>query len=63
MGMADVMFASICTRFTSYDVDLDPVCEAYRDRVMARPEMLEWIAEAQQEPELVSELEVVDGEF
>ncbi len=40
MGMADVMFASICTRFTSYDVD--PVCKAYRDRVMARPDMRGW---------------------
>ncbi len=62
MGLADAMFAPVCTRFTTYDVDLDPVCEAYRERIMARPEMLEWIAEARREPELVSELEV-DGEF
>ena len=62
MGLADVMYAPVCTRFTTYDVDLDPVCEAYRDRVLARPEMADWIAEAKLEPELVSELEV-DGEF
>ncbi len=60
--LADAMFAPVCTRFTTYDVDLDPVSEAYRDRIMALPEMREWIAEAKQEPELVSELEV-DGEF
>lgn len=62
MGLADAMFAPVCTRFTTYDVDLDPVCGAYRDRIMARPEMAEWIAEARREPELVSELEV-EGEF
>ena len=63
MGVADAMFAPVCTRFATYDVDLDPVCAAYRTRVLARPEMAEWTAEARREPELVSELEVVDGEF
>ena len=63
MGLADAMFAPVCTRFATYDVDLDPVCAAYSARVLARPEMVEWIAEAKLEPELVSELEVVDGEF
>ena len=62
MGLADAMYAPVCTRFATYDVDLDPVCEAYRDRVLGRPEMAEWIAEAKREPEMVSELEV-DGEF
>ena len=62
MGLADAMYAPVCTRFTTYDVDLEPVCSAYRNRVLARPEMAEWIAEAKLEPELVSELEV-DGEF
>ena len=60
--LADAMFAPVCTRFTTYDVDLDPVCEAYRDRIMALPDMRAWIDEAKKEPELVSELEV-DGEF
>jgi glutathione S-transferase len=62
MGLADAMFAPVCTRFATYDVDLDPVCEVYRDRILGRPEMLEWTEEARREPELVSELEV-DGEF
>ncbi len=63
MGLADAMFAPVCTRFATYDVDLDPVCAGYRDRVLGRPEMVEWIAEAKLEPEMVSELEVLDGEF
>lgn len=62
MSLADAMFAPVCTRFTTYDVDLDPVCEAYRDRIMGLPDMVAWIAEAKLEPELVSELEV-EGEF
>jgi glutathione S-transferase len=62
LTLADAMFAPVCTRFTTYDVDLDAVSEAYRDRIMALPDMREWIAEAQKEPEMVSELEV-EGEF
>ena len=60
--LADAMFAPVCTRFTTYDVDLDPVCEAYRDRIMGLADMQAWIEEAKKEPELVSELEV-EGEF
>ncbi len=60
--LADAMFAPVCTRFTTYDVDLDPVCAAYRERIMALPDMQAWIAEAKLEPEMMSELEV-EGEF
>jgi len=60
--MADAMFAPVCTRFTTYDVALDTVSERYRAHLMALPDMRDWIAEAQDEAELVSELEV-DGEF
>ena len=60
--VADAMFAPVCTRFTTYDVDLDPMSEAYRAQVMMLPEMLAWIADAKREPELVSELEM-EGEF
>ena len=63
MGLADAMFAPVCTRFATYDVDLDAVCSAYSARVLERQEMVEWTDEAKREPELVSELEVVDGEF
>ncbi len=62
MSVADAMFAPVCTRFATYDVDLDPMSEAYKDRILALPDMVEWTAEAKKEPELVSELEV-EGEF
>ncbi len=62
MSVADAMFAPVCTRFATYDVDLDAVSEAYKDRILALPDMVEWTTEAKKEPELVSELEV-EGEF
>ena len=57
-GMADAMFAPVATRFVTYGVKLDKTCAAYRDRIMALPEMQEWIADAQLEPEAVEELDV-----
>jgi glutathione S-transferase len=56
--VADAMYAPVCTRFATYDVKLDPVCAAYRDRILALPEMVEWTAAAQLEPDEVEELEV-----
>ncbi len=62
MSVADAMFAPVCTRFATYDVDLDPVSEAYKEHILALPDMVEWIEAAKLEPEMVSELEV-EGEF
>lgn len=58
--MADAMFAPVCTRFRTYDVKLDRKCDAYCDRVLSTPPMIEWIAAAKAEPE---ELEELDVEF
>jgi glutathione S-transferase len=57
-GLADAMYAPVCTRFVTYDVALDAVCAGYRDRIIALPEMKEWTAEALGEPDEVEELEV-----
>ncbi len=54
---ADAMYAPVATRFVTYDVKLDPVSTAYRDHIMAMPEMIEWIAAARLEPEEIEELE------
>jgi len=56
--VADAMYAPVVTRFRSYDVALDAVCDAYCTHVMGWPAMQEWIAAAQQEPEQIEELEV-----
>jgi glutathione S-transferase len=55
--LADAMYAPVATRFVTYDVKLDPVSAGYRDRIMAMPEMREWIEAAKMEPEEIEELE------
>jgi glutathione S-transferase len=57
---ADAMYAPVCTRFSTYDVKLDPASAAYCRRILAWPLMLEWTAAARAEPE---ELEELDVEF
>jgi glutathione S-transferase len=54
---ADAMFAPICSRFLTYDVQLDPACAAYRDAVLALPDVVEWAALAAAEPQELVELE------
>jgi len=56
--MADAMYAPVATRYVTYDVKLDRVCAAYRDRIMAWSHMQEWIAAAKDEPLQIDELEV-----
>jgi glutathione S-transferase len=56
--MADAMYAPVCTRFATYDVPLDIVCSAYRDRILALPYVQEWTAIALSEPDEVEELDV-----
>jgi glutathione S-transferase len=58
--MADAMYAPVATRFKTYDVRLDPVSAEYAERLLALPEMIEWTAAAQLEPDEVEEL---DAEF
>jgi glutathione S-transferase len=57
-GLADAMYAPVCTRFVTYHVALDSECAAYRDRIVSLPQMREWKAAALQEPDEVEELEV-----
>ena len=57
-SLADAMYAPVVTRFLTYDVALDATCNAYGERIMAWPDMAEWVAEAKREPEDIDELEV-----
>ncbi len=56
--MADAMYAPVVTRFRSYDVKLDSVCEAYAAHIMAWPDLQEWTAAAMEEPEQIEELDI-----
>jgi glutathione S-transferase len=58
--MADAMFAPVCSRLTTYNVELDPLSQAYVTTVLSLPEMAEWIDAAQAEPDEIIEL---DAEF
>ncbi len=57
-GLADAMFAPVCTRFVTYDVPLNEVCGAYCRTILAMPEMKEWIEGAMAEPDEFLELDV-----
>jgi glutathione S-transferase len=48
--IADAMFAPVTTRFTTYGVDLDDVCQAYVDAVAALPAMKAWTEAGTAEP-------------
>jgi glutathione S-transferase len=60
LTMADAMYAPVCTRFRTYCVELDSDADAYCERIMNLPTMLEWIEAAKLEPEEMPEL---DAEF
>jgi glutathione S-transferase len=55
--VADAVFAPICSRFATYAVALDAPCAAYRDTVLALPDVVEWTALAATEPQDLVELE------
>jgi glutathione S-transferase len=55
---ADAMYAPVCARFRTYDVQLDVASAAYRDTVLSLPEMVEWTALAAAEPDEIEELDV-----
>ncbi len=57
-SMADAMYAPVVTRFLTYDVKLDRQCSAYCARIMALPEMVEWIKAAKREPDEIDELDM-----
>ena len=57
-GMADAMYAPVCTRFLTYDVKLDSECAAYCRAIMNLPYMQDWVAAAKAEHEEVLELDV-----
>ncbi len=58
LGMADAMYAPVVTRFLTYDVALDDECAAYGRRIMALPDMVEWVEAARAEPDEIEELDV-----
>lgn len=56
--IADCFYAPVVTRFRTYDVKMEGQCEAYCKQIMTWPDMREWFAAAQREPEHIDELDV-----
>ncbi|HEX5077557.1 MAG TPA: glutathione S-transferase family protein [Geminicoccaceae bacterium] len=57
-GAADAMYTPVASRFRTYGVALDPICQAYADAVLTWPAFLEWQAAAVEEPWVIPEDEV-----
>jgi len=57
-SMADAMYAPVCTRFLTYDVQIDADGAAYCRAIMRWPAMAQWVEAAKREPAEVEELEV-----
>ena len=49
-GLADAFYAPVVSRFRTYGLKLDGVCQAYSDAVLDWAPMRDWIAAAQAEP-------------
>jgi len=50
------MYAPVCTRFLTYDVQLDSDCAGYCEQIMALPDLIEWYDAAVHEPDEIEEL-------
>lgn len=53
-SLADAMYAPVVSRFATYGVALDPLCQAYADTLWQLPAMQEWLDAAQQESEVIN---------
>lgn len=54
---AAAVYAPVVLRFCTYEVKVDPVCQAYADTILALPAMQEWLASAIAESEVISAFE------
>jgi glutathione S-transferase len=55
--LADAMYAPVCGRFATYDVQLDGSPADYCKAIFGLPAMIEWVEAAKSEPDEVEELE------
>ena len=57
-SMADAMYAPVCSRFRTYHIKLDHLCDDYCETILSIPAVAEWMEEARNEPEQLDELDV-----
>ena len=56
-SIADAMYAPVVLRLTGYGIPLAGPEEAYARTVLKHPNLIEWIAAAQQEQQVLTEYE------
>ncbi|MDJ1185479.1 glutathione S-transferase family protein [Roseofilum casamattae] len=59
-SLADTMYAPVVSRFTTYGVTLDPICQAYSDAIWNLPAMQEWRDAAWSEAEVIEDFDLAD---
>jgi len=59
--IADAMYAPVVTRFRTYGIELDPVCEAYADAIWELPAMIAWCEAAAKETIVIDKFEYEPG--
>lgn len=55
---ADAMFAPVVIRFSGYGIRCDERGSAYVESVLGHPALQEWMNQAQEEPEIIEDMEV-----
>lgn len=56
--IADAMYAPVVSRFKTYGVELDDICRAYSDSVLALPAVKDWYADAAAETWIIDKYEL-----
>ena len=57
-SIADAMFAPVALRFAGYNITLDGVVKDYVQTVLEQPCVIEWIAAAKAETEVIADDEI-----
>lgn len=59
--IADAMYAPIISRFTTYEVKVDPISKAYMNTILNLPAMKEWYQAAREEKETIPQYDTVSA--
>ncbi|MFW2831166.1 glutathione S-transferase family protein [Sphingomonas sp. ID0503] len=57
-GAADIMYAPVVGRFSTYSIPVPPFAQAYMDAVLSHPFMQDWLAAAQEEEWVIEKFEL-----
>jgi len=57
---ADIMYAPVVTRFTTYALPIPDFAQAYCERMLAQPFVAEWMAAAHAEPWVIEKFEAAE---